>query len=108
MTSFLKKCLPLLTFKKCFTLISYRTRLTYLNAGLIRDLVLDLTPIKTLDFGDLYTCTASNSLGTVSATTLITGKCETIKRILFLDSVHISLLHSLTLNIVFSKWSKTE
>ncbi|CAH8614673.1 unnamed protein product [Schistosoma guineensis] len=51
---------------------SVGTRLTYLNAGLIRDLVLDLTPIKTLDFGDLYTCTASNSLGTVSATTMIT------------------------------------
>nr|CAH8867034.1 unnamed protein product [Trichobilharzia regenti] len=51
---------------------SVGTKLTYLNAGLIRDLIMDLEPVSTLNFGDLYTCTASNTLGTTSATTVIT------------------------------------
>ncbi|CAH8866641.1 unnamed protein product [Trichobilharzia szidati] len=51
---------------------SVGTKLTYLNAGLIRHSIMDLEPVSKLNFGDLYTCTASNTLGTTSATTVIT------------------------------------
>nr|AAW27252.1 SJCHGC06396 protein [Schistosoma japonicum] len=64
---------------------SVRTRLTYLNAGLIRDLVLDLEPISRLDFGDLYTCTASNSLGTTTAITMVT---ESSTEVLLINGRH--------------------
>ncbi|CAH8597790.1 unnamed protein product [Heterobilharzia americana] len=64
------------------TSTSVGTKLTYLNAGLIRDLVLDLEPITRLNFGDLYTCTATNTLGTTSATT---GISESTTEVLLIN-----------------------
>ncbi|TGZ56330.1 hypothetical protein CRM22_010170 [Opisthorchis felineus] len=48
-----------------------RTRIQYLNAGLMRHLVLDLLPVTSADFGQMLTCSATNSLGESSSSVVI-------------------------------------
>ncbi|KER28286.1 hypothetical protein T265_04820 [Opisthorchis viverrini] len=48
-----------------------RTRIQYLNAGLMRHSVLDLLPVTSADFGQMLTCSATNSLGESSSSVVI-------------------------------------
>ncbi|OON13940.1 immunoglobulin domain protein [Opisthorchis viverrini] len=55
-----------------------RTRIQYLNAGLMRHSVLDLLPVTSADFGQMLTCSATNSLGESSSSVVIQREFSSI------------------------------
>lgn len=55
-----------------FNLEGKRAKLQYLNAGMTRNLVLDVDPVTSSDFGQSLTCSASNTLGASMAYVTLT------------------------------------